>query len=85
MKQKDKILIRVLNGRFDKTVKFKELCNLLTNLGFNLRVKGSHYIFYKSNILEIINIQSIGQFAKAYQVKQIRELIIKYNLENGET
>ena len=37
-------------------------------------------IFTKDEIEEIINIQPIGSKAKAYQVKQVRNLILKYKL-----
>lgn len=57
----------------------------MDNFGFECRIKGSHHIFYRSDISEIINIQPNGSKAKAYQVKQIRELIIKYKLnEKGK-
>ncbi|MFB6306278.1 MAG: type II toxin-antitoxin system HicA family toxin [Flavobacteriales bacterium] len=55
--------------------------NLLKSLGFEKRVKGSHHIFYKSNIYEIINVQEYNGKAKPYQVKQIRVLILKYKLK----
>ncbi len=48
--------------------------------GFSERVKGSHHIFTKKTVEEIINIQPIGSKAKAYQVKQVRNLILKYKL-----
>jgi hypothetical protein len=38
------------------------------------------YIFYRVGIEEIINIQSTGSKAKAYQVKQARNIIVKYHL-----
>jgi len=41
---------------------------------------GSHRIFYKENVLELINIQPSGSKAKSYQVKQVREIILKYKL-----
>ena len=44
-------------------------------------VKGDHFIYYKNGIDEIINIQPEGNKAKAYQVKQIRNIILKYRLE----
>ncbi|MBK7357633.1 MAG: hypothetical protein IPI45_14195 [Saprospiraceae bacterium] len=56
----------------------------LVKLGFEVRIKGSHYIYYKESIQEIINIQEIGGHSKAYQVKQIREIIINYKLEIQE-
>jgi hypothetical protein len=46
-----------------------------------LRIKGSHHIFTCDGIDEIINIQPDGAKAKAYQVKQIRGIMLKYRLE----
>jgi hypothetical protein len=52
-------------------------------MGFALRIKGSHYIFYRIGVDEIINIQPDGSKAKPYQIKQIRDLIVKYHLEEN--
>lgn len=82
MSKFDKILIKILNGLSDKNIEFSELLNLLLSLGFQLRVKGSHHILSKEGIDEIINIQSKGNKAKPYQVKQVRELILKYSLNS---
>ena len=49
-------------------------------LGFELRIRGSHHIYHKHGIDEILNIQPNGNKAKAYQVKQIRNMILKYKL-----
>ncbi len=59
---------------------YEELIKLLIRFGFNERIKGSHHIFYKEDIAEILNLQSKSGKAKPYQVKQIREIIVKYNL-----
>jgi predicted RNA binding protein YcfA (HicA-like mRNA interferase family) len=75
-----KLVEKIIMGHSDHNIKFNELCNLLTKLGFELRIKGSHYIFYRQDIQEIINIQEKNGYSKAYQVKQIRELIINYKL-----
>jgi len=45
-----------------------------------MRIKGSHHIFSHKDIDEIINLQPDGSKAKAYQVKQIRNIMIKYQL-----
>jgi len=45
-----------------------------------MRIKGSHRIFSQKDIDEIINLQPDGSKAKAYQIKQIRDIIIKYQL-----
>jgi hypothetical protein len=80
MSKFDKLLQKILSGGSDANVDFVELCNLLSVLGFTERVKGSHHIFTKDGIEEIINLQSVGNKAKAYQVKQVRNLILKYKL-----
>lgn len=42
--------------------------------------KGSHHIYYREDIPEIVNIQPNGSKAKPYQVKQVRQIIVKYKL-----
>lgn len=76
----DKILKMVLSRQHDSNIKFKDLQALLCGIGFEYRVKGDHFIYYRDNIPEIINIQPDGNKAKEYQVKQIRRIINKYNL-----
>ena len=80
----EKLLQRILTGTSDNNVKFSELCQLLKKLGFSERVRGDHYIFTKDNVEEIINIQPKGSKAKGYQVKQIRNLIVKYGLGDSD-
>ena len=77
----DKILTEVMSGTKDKNIRFTELQKLLDSLGFRCRIKGDHFIYYKNGIDEIINIQPEGNKAKPYQVKQIRNIILKYRLE----
>lgn len=76
----DKLLTEILSGRHDKSIRFSELTNLLKTLGFSERIKGSHHIYYKEGVDEILNIQSDGSQAKPYQVKQVRNIIVKYRL-----
>ena len=74
-------LEKILKGLSDNNIKFRELRETLLKLGFAERVKGDHHIFTKDKIIEIINIQPLRDGnAKAYQVKQIRNLILKYKL-----
>jgi len=56
------------------------LCNLLLKLGFHERVKGSHHIFWKESVAEIVNLQPKGSKAKPYQVKQVRAVLVKYKM-----
>ncbi|MBL7062454.1 MAG: type II toxin-antitoxin system HicA family toxin [Dehalococcoidia bacterium] len=77
-------LEKVLAGLSDENIKFSELREILLDSGFAERIKGDHHIFTKDKIVEIINIQPLrNEKAKAYQVKQVRNLILKYKLHEG--
>ena len=80
MSKFEKIIKKLLSGFSDRNMDFDELRSLLMKLGFEERIKGSHHIYFKEGIEEIINIQPINGKAKPYQVKQVRELVIKYKL-----
>jgi len=75
-----KLRQKILAGGADNNVEFFELCHLLTRLGFDERVKGGHHIFTCDGIDEIINLQPKGSKAKGYQVKQIRNILVKHRL-----
>ena len=75
-----KILDRILRGSSDANIPFAQMRNLLIRVGFKERIRGSHHIFTKEGVEEIINLQAKGSKAKPYQVKQARNLILKYNL-----
>ncbi len=81
MSRYDKLIARLLQGDADTNMAFDDLCDLLQRLGFEMRTRGSHHIFRKSGIEERINLQRDGDKAKAYQVRQIRSIILKYNLK----
>jgi hypothetical protein len=76
----NKTLSRVLSGTSDTNISFQDLCNLLRHLGFDERIRGGHHIFTREGIPEILNIQPRGSQAKAYQVKQIRGVIVSHRL-----
>ncbi|MDQ2086338.1 type II toxin-antitoxin system HicA family toxin [Herbivorax sp. ANBcel31] len=80
MGQLEKLLIKILSGTNDKNIEFNDLCKILKTLGFNERIKGSHHIFSKAGLEEILNIQPVGSKSKPYQVKQVRQVILKYKL-----
>jgi predicted RNA binding protein YcfA (HicA-like mRNA interferase family) len=81
MGKHEKLIQKILSGQQDTSILFSEVIGLLRTLGFSLRIKGSHHIFTCDGIDEIINIQPRGSKAKAYQVKQIRGIMLKYRLE----
>lgn len=86
MSKIDKILQKILSGLADRNIAFSDLINLLTKFGFELRINRSHHIFTREDVEEIINLQPKNGQAKPYQVKQVRELIVKYalNIEADE-
>ena len=73
-----------MTRRSDAGVVFSDLRLLLLRTGFMERVRGDHYIYTMKGVEEIINVQPKGALAKAYQVKQVRELFSKYKLMPGE-
>jgi len=76
----DSVLGKVLCGTSDASVAFDELRGLLRRLGFDERVRGDHHIFVKEGVTEILNLQPRGAQAKPYQVKQVRNIILKYGM-----
>lgn len=80
MSKYEKVLFQVLRGVSDQNILFKDLCGLLDHLGFNKRIKGSHHIYFREDIEEILNLQPKNSKAKSYQVKQVRNIIIRYRL-----
>lgn len=80
MNQSAKFLMRLLSGRADATMRFAELRQLLLALGFSERVRGSHHVFVREGVVELLNLQQDGAQAKPYQVRQVRQIIVKYRL-----
>ncbi len=80
MSRAKKVVAKILEGR--SSLSFADLCYVLQRAGFSRRRdKGSHAIYYMAGVEEIINVPPRGSKAKPYQVKQVRELILKYRLE----
>jgi predicted RNA binding protein YcfA (HicA-like mRNA interferase family) len=72
---------RLLLGASDTNMDFESVCVMLRHMGFSERQGGgSHRIFYKEGIEEIINLQPRGGQGKPYQMKQIRQILLKYKL-----
>ena len=80
MPQTAKLLEQILGGRSDANTSFNELRKLLDNLGFQERIRGSHHIFTRDGVEEILNLQPVGAKAKVYQVRQVRSVVLKYRL-----
>lgn len=76
----EKLLAQILRGTSDANIPFDKLCGLLQHLEFEERIRGSHHIFSKEGVDEILNLQPKDAKAKAYQVKQVRGVLLKYKL-----
>jgi predicted RNA binding protein YcfA (HicA-like mRNA interferase family) len=72
--------LRILEGKSDANIPFDDLRRLLIGLGFEERTKGSHHIFRKEGVRELINLQKDGNKAKVYQVRQVRKVILRHGL-----
>jgi hypothetical protein len=79
-----KLLIQILQGRSDANISFDDLRGLLHYLGFEERVRSSHHMFRKSGVEEKVNLQREGGKAKVYQVRQVRNVLLKYKLGGEE-
>jgi hypothetical protein len=84
MNKHERLLEHILTKRGDTNVPFAALCQLLRLLGFEERIKGDHHIFTLSALEEIINLQAKHGKAKPYKVRQIRNLVLRYDLKIGE-
>jgi predicted RNA binding protein YcfA (HicA-like mRNA interferase family) len=78
MSKYEKIWQRITSGRADRNIDFDDLVWLLEHKGFTKRHRGgSHVIFTKPGVRERITLQPEGSKAKAYQVRQVRAVLLK--------
>lgn len=85
MSEQGKVLFRILRGASDGNIPFDGMRSLLLSIGFQERIRGSHHIFTKEGVEEILNLQPRdGGKAKPYQVKQVRQVILRYGLGGQE-
>lgn len=76
----DRLIQRIVRGTSDANIAFADLRNLLLHFGFNERIRGDHHIFTKHGVEEILNLQPKGSKAKPYQVKQVRNVLVRYKM-----
>ena len=76
-----KVYTAIMSGKSDNNIKYTDFQNIIIDLGFKFRrYNGSHEIYYHFGIKERMNIQKDGNKAKEYQVKQLRNIILKHKL-----
>jgi len=82
MSKAEQLAAKILSGKSDKNLAFNDLCYVLERAGFQFRSgKGSHRIYHKEGVVEIVNVQPRNGKAKPYQVKQVRELFLRYKID----
>jgi predicted RNA binding protein YcfA (HicA-like mRNA interferase family) len=78
--KKRKLLQKLLSG--SKNAQFSELTACAEAFGFRLaRTSGSHHIYVHPDVPELISLQSVKGKAKPYQIKQLLQIIERYNLQ----
>lgn len=77
---KRKLLVKALTG--SKNLRFTEAVRLAEAFGFRLsRVRGGHHVFIHPALRELVNLQEVSGKAKPYQVRQLLDLVERYNLQ----
>lgn len=84
MSKHDNLVSQILGGQSDANISFDALRQLLIHLGFEERIRSSHHIFRKSGIEEKINLQREGNKTKVYQIRQVRNILLKYKIGGEE-
>lgn len=80
MNRHERLLQTILGGRSDANIRFSEIRALMRSLGFDERVRGSHHIYRMAGVAEKVNLQRDNGNAKPYQVRQLRRILLKYQL-----
>ncbi|HEY4853740.1 MAG TPA: type II toxin-antitoxin system HicA family toxin [Streptosporangiaceae bacterium] len=76
-----KLLNRIIGGAVTN-VSFSDLVVLLEALGFEeVGGKGSHRVFTRLGVIEILTLQEVRGQAKPYQVRQVAAVVRRYNLQ----
>lgn len=80
---KRKLLKHLLNNQ--QNIRFTDMQSIVVSFGFTLdRINGSHHIYKRDSIPEMINLQNVDGQAKPYQVRQFLKLIDAYDLKQED-
>jgi uncharacterized protein (TIGR02996 family) len=80
---------RALSDKPDPNIRFGDLRTILSHRGFidhpvaNDDDVVDHYRFWRDGVAEILNFQPRNGMAKPYQVKQVRDILTRYNLTHA--
>jgi hypothetical protein len=57
------------------------MCKVVEAFGFELkRTRGSHHVFVRVGVPELLNLQEVRGQAKPYQIRQFLSLVERYAL-----
>ena len=76
----NKTLDVILRGTSDANIAFEDLRQVLLRLGFVERTKGSHHLFRRAGVPLLVNLHRDSSKAKPYQVRQVRQILLRYKL-----
>jgi predicted RNA binding protein YcfA (HicA-like mRNA interferase family) len=77
------ILAKVTTGK--GRIKFRDFQRLLGGRGFRLdRIRGSHQIYVHPKVARAFSVQPVGDEAKPFQVRQLRDMIREFHLKLDE-
>jgi hypothetical protein len=75
-----RLLAKLARGDLEN-VSFTDLRRLVEAFGFDLkRASGSHHIFGRVGVPELLNLQEVRGQAKPYQIRQFLRLVARYTL-----
>jgi HicA toxin of bacterial toxin-antitoxin, len=81
MPDPDKIKAALLDSAKDYGHRFSDVVGFLEATGWRRRTKGSHHIFTRPGVPLLLNLQpEHSGKAKAYQVRQVRHVLLKFKL-----
>lgn len=67
--------------RNPRNIRFDDLCRAAELFGFSFRGgKGSHRIYVRQGVRELLNFQNVHGKAKPYQVKQFLKIVEQHSL-----
>jgi len=65
-----------------KNISFSDAVTITKAFGFRLdRINGGHHIFVRADIPELVNLQNYKGKAVPYQIKQLLQIVERYNLQ----
>lgn len=83
MSKVEKLFDKIRNN--PRNVRFNDICKLAETFGFEYKGgRGSHKLYMKKNVHEILNFQNVNGMAKPYQVRQFLKIIEENDLKLKE-